>query len=171
MYKENSFLNKHADLNISSSIKKYIDDSTIIACIGTDKCIGDCLGPLVGSILKERNFPLLVFGSLNDPIHALNIEDKLSEINKLYKNRTIIGIDACLGEPEDIGKIVVRNTPIFPGKGIGRDLPSIGNISIVGIVHNCNDSQALSARNIRLNFIMDMAKKIASSLELAINLE
>lgn len=171
MYNESSFLNKHADLNLSSSIKKYIDDSTIITCIGTDKCIGDCLGPLVGSILKERNFPLIVLGSLDNPIHALNIKSNLYEINKLYSNRTIIGIDACLGETTDIGKIIIRNTPIFPGKGIGRDLPCIGDVSIVGVVHNCNDPQPLSNRNIRLNFIMNMAKKIASSLELALILD
>ena len=160
-------LDKYADLSISSSIKDHINDSTIIVCIGTDRCIADCLGPLVGHILKERNFPLLVLGCLDDPIHALNLEAKLNNINILYKNRTIIGIDACLGETNDIGKIFVRNSPISPGRGIGRQLPHVGDISILGVVDNSHETEPLSARNIRLGFIMNMAKTIARSIELA----
>lgn len=39
---------------IAEGIKDFIKDNTAIVCIGTDKCIGDCLGPLVGTILEEN---------------------------------------------------------------------------------------------------------------------
>ena len=34
---------------LSSIIKDVIDENTVIVCIGTDRAIGDALGPLVGT--------------------------------------------------------------------------------------------------------------------------
>ena len=76
--------NHNSYMEIANKITKYIKDDTIIICVGTDKCIGDCLGPLIGSFLIEKNFQIPVFGTLQSPIHALNIEEKLNllKINK-----------------------------------------------------------------------------------------
>ena len=65
---------------IAYFIKDYIDDNTIIVCIGTDRCIGDCLGPIVGTLLRGKCFPLQIYGTIDEPIHALNIDKKLNEI-------------------------------------------------------------------------------------------
>ena len=35
---------------LSSIIKDVIDENTVIVCIGTDRAIGDALGPLVGTM-------------------------------------------------------------------------------------------------------------------------
>lgn len=147
-----------------NEIKEYINTNSIIVCIGTDKCIGDCLGPLVGTILKEDNFPLPVYGTLSEPIHALNIDERLNEIKKLHPNAHIIGIDACLGNEEDIGDIRVRNHAISPGKGIGKELPEVGETSIIGIVDTSEYSDLFFSRSIRLSFVMDMAKSISKIL-------
>ena len=69
---------------IAEGIKDFMKDNTAIVCIGTDKCIGDCLGPLVGTILEENLFPLPIYGTISNPIHALNIDKRLEEINKLH---------------------------------------------------------------------------------------
>ena len=37
---------------LSSILKNIISDNTVIICIGTDRAIGDALGPLVGTMLK-----------------------------------------------------------------------------------------------------------------------
>ena len=66
--------------NLANFIKDYLDENTIIICIGTDRCIGDSLGPLIGTFLKEKQFPLPVYGTISEPIHALNLENKLSQI-------------------------------------------------------------------------------------------
>lgn len=147
-----------------NEIKEYINTNSIIVCIGTDKCIGDCLGPLVGTILKEDNFPLPVYGTLSEPIHALNIDERLNEIKKLHPNAHIIGIDACLGNEEDIGDIRVRNHAISPGKGVGKELPEVGETSIIGIVDTSEYSDLFFSRSIRLSFVMDMAKSISKIL-------
>lgn len=148
---------------LSYFIKDYIDATTIIICIGTDRCIGDCLGPAVGSMLVEKNFPLKVYGTINSPIHALNIDKKLKEIKKENPTSKIIGIDACLGDKKSIGEIQARNYPIHPGKGVGKVLPTVGDYSIIGIVDSSDNNELFTNRNIRLNLILDMSKVICDA--------
>jgi putative sporulation protein YyaC len=147
--------------NLTCEIKNYINKDTIIVCIGTDKCIGDCLGPLVGSILTENFFPLPVYGTLSSPIHALNIDERLDEIYSAHPKASIIGVDACLGDEKDIGEIRIRDYAIHPGKGVGKDLPEVGVASVIGIVDSSSNSEFFFSRGIRLSFIMDMAKIIS----------
>jgi len=133
-------------------------------CIGTDRCIGDCLGPLVGTFLKENSFPLPVFGTINKPIHALNISENIKKIRTKYKDYKIIGIDACLGDTDSIGEIEVRDFPIHPGKGVGKSLPHIGEISIIGIIDSSENNELFSNRNIRLNLVMNISKVITHAI-------
>ena len=154
-------------MEIADKIKEYIKEDTVIICVGTDKCIGDSLGPLVGSLLIENNFPLPVYGTLQFPIHALNIEEKLKYINKLHSNSLVIGIDACLGEESSIGEIHIRDYPIHPGKGVGKHLPEVGDISIIGIVDSSDSAAFFTSRSIRLYLIMEIAKTIAKAITFA----
>jgi putative sporulation protein YyaC len=145
-------------------LKDYVDENTIIVCIGTDRCIGDCLGPLVGTMLKENSFPLPVFGTISEPIHALNLEKRLSEIKAAHSKANIIGIDACLGDSDCIGEIQGRDYPIHPGKGVGKTLPDVGEYSIIGIVDSSDNNELFTNRTIRLNLVMEMAKVIKDAL-------
>lgn len=149
---------------IANIVKKYINDDTVIVCIGTDKCIGDCLGPLVGSYLIESHFPLPVYGTIESPIHALNINKRLTEINLKHPNASIIGIDACLGDSNSIGEIHSRDYPIRPGKGVGKTLPAVGIASIIGIIDSSDNSDFFTSRSIRLHLVIEMAKVITHSL-------
>lgn len=144
-------------------LKDYINNAVIV-CIGTDKCIGDCLGPLIGTFLIEKNFSLPVYGTLDKPIHALNIDTELKKIYRLHPNSTIIAIDACLGDIHSIGEIHLKTDPLKPGKGVGKTLPSVGNISILGIVDASTRKDLFSNRAIRLSLIMDIAKVITNAI-------
>lgn len=150
--------------DISMFIKDYISEDTVIVCIGTDKCIGDCLGPLVGTFLKESFFPLPVYGTIESPIHALNIVKRIKEIKKLHPNASIIGIDACLGDTNSIGEIHTRDYPIHPGKGVGKSLPDVGTASIIGIIDSSDSSEFFTSRSIRLYLVMEMSKVISHGL-------
>ena len=149
---------------ISKSLSRYMKDDIVIICIGTDKCIGDCLGPLVGTLLESNFFPLPVYGTISSPVHALNLDTKLKEINIAHPNACIIGIDACLGENKSIGEIHIRDYAIRPGKGVGKDLPAVGVASIIGIVDSSDNSNFFSARSIRLSLILDIAKIISHGI-------
>lgn len=159
-----NFKNPLAYYEIAYFLKDYINKDTIIVCIGTDRCIGDCLGPLVGTLLKSRNFPLPVYGTVSDPIHALNIDKKLNEIKMLHPNNNVIGIDACLGDSDSVGEIQARDYPVHPGKGVGKSLPNVGETSIIGIVDSNDNDEIFNSNNIRLNLVLSMAKSIAHSL-------
>lgn len=149
---------------IANFLKDFIDSNSIIVCIGTDRCIGDCLGPIVGSMLKLKRFPLPVYGTIEEPIHALNIDKKLDEIEKLNPGKNIIGIDACLGDKKNIGEIQVRDYAIHPGKGVGKSLPDVGRTSIIGIVDSNDNKEIFNSNNIRLDLIIKMSNIITYSL-------
>ncbi|GAA0770603.1 spore protease YyaC [Clostridium subterminale] len=149
---------------LSNFLKDELNTDTIIVCIGTDRCIGDCLGPLIGSMLEEKFFPLPVYGTIANPIHALNLDSKLSDIKSKHPNSKIIGIDACLGPPNKIGEIQVRDYPINPGKGVGKSLSPVGDISIIGIVDSSDIDEPFTSRNIRLNLILEISKVITQGL-------
>lgn len=149
---------------IAEGIRNFINEDTIIVCIGTDKCIGDCLGPLVGTILKDNLFPLPVYGTIASPIHALNIDEQLDKIKKSHPNACIVGIDACLGDSKSIGEIHTRDYAIHPGKGVGKSLPDVGIASIIGIVDSSDNSDFFSSRSIRLSLVLDMAKVISKGI-------
>ena len=148
---------------IGEGLKDFVRDDTVIICIGTDKCIGDCLGPLVGTLLESSLFPCLW-------LQVLDLNQRLDEINKKHPNACIIGIDACLGDLDSIGEIHTRDYAIRPGKGVGKSLPEVGMASIIGIVDSSNSSDLFSSRSIRLSLILDMAKVISKGLLYAYSL-
>lgn len=145
----------------------HIKDNTIIVCIGTDRCIGDALAPLVGSKLKQSSLPLPVYGTLRYPIHAINLRSELLKIEILHGKPHIIAIDACLGDEPSIGYIQIRNSPVYPGRGVGKNLPSVGDLSMVGIVDKYDKDDLLSFHSIRLSLIIDMADVLSEAIIMA----
>lgn len=152
-------------------LKDYITKDTVILCIGTDKFIGDCLGPLVGTFLKRDNFPLPIYGTLNKPCHALNLNSTLDTIHREHPSAYIIGVDACIGDENSVGELQARDTPIHPGKGVGKSLPKVGDASIIGIVDNSDGAEFFKQNNIRLSLIMDMSLVINKALLYAYSLK
>lgn len=150
---------------ISNFLKNNIDGKCLVLCIGTDRYIGDCLGPLVGTMLEKMNIPCPVFGTLENPIHAVNLKKQLTYIEYSYPNHTIIALDACLGADESIGCIQLKSGCLYPGKGVGKKLPAVGDLSIVGIVDSCDHEEFFFLHNIRLNLIMKMAEVMAKGIK------
>ncbi|MBD8005591.1 spore protease YyaC [Bacillus norwichensis] len=137
----------------------------IIICIGTDRSTGDSLGPLIGSFLSEAGMNIFhVYGTLESPVHAMNLKEILQYVKKSYKNPFIIGIDACLGRIESIGEIKVGTGPIKPGAGVNKKLPEVGEAFITGIVNMAGHMEFVVLQNTRLNLVMKLAKKISAAL-------
>ena len=137
---------------------------TVIVCIGSDKVTGDCLGPLTGKFLKESSACTSLFGTLEQPVHAINLDATMRQINTLYQNPFIIAVDACLGRWTHVGFINVMRGAIRPGAGTGKILPGIGDIGISGIVNIPGGRAQLSLQSTRLHLVMRMAEVIASGL-------
>ena len=104
----------------------------LFVCIGTPSVLGDCLGPLVGSVLESK-IPASIYGTLENPVHALNCKDIFQNIKKQHQKPFIIAIDAALGNDTQSGYILLKKGPLFPGKGVGKNLPPIGHLQIIGV--------------------------------------
>jgi putative sporulation protein YyaC len=138
----------------------------VFVCIGTDRSTGDSLGPLVGTLLEEKIIaPFYVYGTLEDPIHAVNLEEKMNEIKKTHFNPIIIGIDACLGRLKSVGSIQMGEGPLKPGAGVKKELPTVGQYHINGIVNVSGFMEFFVLQNTRLNLVLKMAKVIANGIE------
>lgn len=137
----------------------------VFVCIGTDRSTGDSLGPLVGTLLEEKGpNPFHVYGTLDEPIHAVNLADKLVEINQKHFYPFIIGIDACLGKLKSVGAIQLANGPVKPGAGVNKDLPPVGDIHLTGIVNVSGFMEFFVLQNTRLNLVLKMAKTISDGI-------
>jgi len=141
----------------------------ILLCIGTDRSTGDCLGPLVGSKINSENQNFfIVYGTLEQPVHASNLQEKLEEIYQRYRDPFIIAIDACLGRIENVGCVNLGDGSLQPGAGVNKNLPPVGQIHITGIVNIGGFMEYLVLQNTRLNLVMRLADVIASGLKMTI---
>jgi len=159
-----SYTDQLAHCDLARHLKDLITINSVFVCIGTDRIIVDCLGPLVGTMLKEKFLPLPVYGTIEEPIHALNIKQSLKEIYKYHSDESIIGIDSCVGKFDDIGYIKIIDEPICPGSSFKKDLPIVGKHSIIGITGNSQVAQEFINSAVRLNVVYGMAKVITLAI-------
>ncbi|NHN32267.1 spore protease YyaC [Paenibacillus agricola] len=142
----------------------------IIVCVGTDRSTGDSLGPLVGSYLQKHTINgIHLYGTLDQPVHAVNLKDTLDSIGLLYDNPFIIAIDACLGQLSSVGCIQIGNGPVKPGAGVNKDLPPVGNMHITGIVNVGGFMEYFVLQNTRLSLVVKMAEVIAQAFQVALS--
>ena len=110
---------------------KSLGKNPIIACIGSTKDLGDSLGPIVGQLLVEKyKTNAVVVGTLTSPLHAVNLTERINAIVKRYPSSKVLAVDACsFLENRDCIRIIRGG--IKPGLASGKDLPRVGNFSIV----------------------------------------
>lgn len=133
----------------------------VIICIGTDRSTGDCLGPLVGSKLSvSSNHDFSIYGTLEEPVHASNMNEKLADIQHKHPNALVIAVDACLGHLENVGCINIGEGALMPGAGVNKSLPGVGQLHITGVVNVGGFMEYLVLQNTRLNLVMKLADLI-----------
>lgn len=141
----------------------------VVVGIGTDRSTGDCLGPLVGTnLMRIPNLPFAVYGTLDDPVHASNLDCKLAAIKARYPDPLIIAVDACLGQAENVGSITLALGSLKPGAGVNKNLPAVGDIHFTGIVNVGGYMEYFVLQNTRLSIVMQMAQQITKALFLGI---
>lgn len=141
------------------------EGQTLVAfCIGTDRSTGDSLGPIIGSALQRRLPHIPLYGTLDAPVHAVNLRDKLKEVNTAHPDPFILAVDACLGRVDSVGKIDVCSGPLKPGAGVNKSLPRVGDAHISGIVNVGGFLEYFVLQNTRLSTVMSMAEIITEGL-------
>ena len=140
----------------------------VVLCIGTDRVTGDSLGPLIGYKLSRKFLPLYtIYGTLDTPVHALNLAETVEKIKKKHPDNCIIAIDASLGSRDHLGFVTLKNGSIQPGAGVRKTLTTVGDISITGIVNACGVLDHVALQTTRLSTVMNLADCISLGLQLA----
>lgn len=144
------------------------DTKPVIVCIGSNRVPGDSLGPLVGTRLsRKKDFFLPVYGTLNFPIHALNLNDAMRAIKEIHPGSPVIAIDASLGSRRHLNYITVSSGSLFPGAGVNKDLGAVGDIAITGIINTSGELAQLALQSTRLSTVINLAEHIAEGILLA----
>lgn len=140
----------------------------VFVCIGTDLVTGDSLGPMVGSaLLCSSNFPYSVYGTMSNPVHALNLKETMKKISALHPDSPVIAIDASLGTQKHLHYITIAPGALAPGAGVNKYLGSVGDISITGIINISGEYAHMILQTTHPSAVISMASCITKGILLA----
>lgn len=152
-------------LMIQEELKQRKKKGVLILCIGTDRSTGDSLGPLIGYHLRRKGLKRLqVVGTLNRPVHAMNLDETLMLLNRYYPDHLVVAVDASVGTGGRVGCVTLGKGAIRPGLGVMKELRPVGDLFITGIVSVCSSHDPLTLQSIRLGTVMQMAECISESI-------
>lgn len=116
----------------------------IFLCVGTNRLVGDMVGPIVGEklmnkvhhkrIQKLNNREIVVYGNMQHTLNLKNANEIIQYLQYKYKRPFIITIDAALGSEDMIEKILIGSGKIEIGKALENEIQYQSNIYIKGIV-------------------------------------
>ena len=161
-----STFSEHCSNGVSQALERLNNFNLppVFICIGSDLVLGDSLGPLIGTLLKNKNVPCYVYGTLNFPITAKDIECAKQYIRQTHPSSILVAIDAAIGEEDDVGLIRVINSGLMPGLGVNKNLGQIGDVSIIGVVAGKSVKNKELFNLTRLNLVYNMAENIANGI-------
>ncbi|MCH5268149.1 MAG: spore protease YyaC [Lachnospiraceae bacterium] len=166
----------------------------VFLCIGSDRATGDALGPFIGQQLLEgdrqdikKEEPVrsshslfhafwmpwktppkgdsLVFGTLHRPVHAVNLAQTISHIYSQLKNPYLVAIDAALGARNHIGAVTLASGSLLPGIGVNKQLPSVGDVHITGIVNTLDcDNRNRILQTTHLSTVVDISTFVSQGI-------
>ena len=156
---------------LSESLRRAFRDAfgrpLVIVCVGSDRATGDSFGPLIGTKLRLhwKAINITVYGDLNEPVHAQNLESILADIETRFRNPFILAVDACLGRFNHIGHITLEKGPLRAGAGVGKQLTAFGDYCLMGVVNVSGFLEQVVLQSTRLGLVMQMADLVAEALE------
>lgn len=137
----------------------------VFLCIGSDRATGDSLGPIVGYKLKQRRLSsAYVYGTLENPVHAKNLDEVIREIHDTFDQPFIVAIDASLGKASHVGYFTLGEGSLKPGAGVGKNLPQVGNLYVTGIVNLSGFLEHSLLQTTRLHTVMALADQISTGI-------
>lgn len=143
-------------------------NNTVYMCIGTEKVFSDSLGPRVGTLLNENMIcPSFVYGLRDQNITAENLLYSYNFIKALHPDSKIVVIDAAVGTKDQIGKIQLCDGGILPGAATNKNLPSVGDVGIVGIVADKGMGDFYTLNSDKDRLVGQIAEFIADSILVA----
>lgn len=142
----------------------------ILLCIGTNKLIGDCIGPMVGQMLKQetRKKDIIIYGNMMETVNFKNAKQTIEYILKKYERPFLITVDSALGTEETIKQIIVSKGIIKIGKSLGRSICYYSHINIKGIVgenKNTIQDNIETLRMVKPELVMELSNKMVQGIK------
>jgi len=107
----------------------------LFLCIGTEKISGDALGPIVGTMLREKyKLPYPVLGTEENPINGKNVGEYKRLIKERFPNHKVIAIDSAVGEEKDLWTIKIKEGGVRAGGALSPENEYFGEIGILAVV-------------------------------------
>lgn len=152
---------------IADALRRFISANReiVFVCIGSDRVNGDSVGPFTGTFLQEAGGPT-VYGTLDDPVHAQNLAERMNWIKRAHPRATIIAVDAMLGRAELVGNVAVVRGPLLPGVGAGKDLGMVGDFGVAPVVAVQDFAYMFMLQSTRLSLIVRMARQIVAGVRM-----
>lgn len=138
----------------------------VVLCIGSDLSVGDSLGPVTGTKLKEKlsGANVYVYGTLSKPITAHEVRYMNEFLKSTHPGSPVIAVDAAVGLAGDIGLIRLSKKGIKPGSGANKKLGRVGDVSIMGIIAERSMFNYSLFSSTRLNVVYKMAEIISEGI-------
>lgn len=141
----------------------------VFLCIGSDRVTGDCLGPLIGQMLQSQlKTEGNIYGTLTSTVHACNLKKVLAELNDQHPHALVIAVDASFGSKKHLGYASIADGALFPGAGVHKKLPPVGDLHISGIVCTAASKRYLALQTARLSSVIALSDRITQGILLAI---
>ena len=129
----------------------------VFLCVGSNKVVSDSFSCFVGSFLIKNNIKGFVYGSIKNPVNALNLDSFINIIKTRHKNDFIFVIDTKITKNNSYKISFNKGSLVVGGLNLKR---SIGDYNIT------LDIPLKSLSNIDINFIIKYALKTSKNINL-----
>ena len=154
---------------------KHSFSNIVFICIGSNKIVGDSIGPIVGNKLLKKNKlkNINVIGTTTEPVNYQNI-DRLSQyIEERNKDSCIISIDSAMGGIKQIGQIYVNWGNLEIGKAINKKGICKSHINIkVAVARNKNNTfdNLYELSKVKTEYIEELSENISECILNVVNI-
>ena len=121
------------------------------------------LRTMLNSFPSRDDTPVILC-TLDHTVHALNLPETCDHIKKKHHGSIVIAVDASLGSCEHIGSVFLRMGCLYPGAGVCKNLPGVGDIAITGIANSESTRPFLDLQTARLSTVSAMADRICGCI-------
>ena len=94
----------------------------------------------------------------------MNLAKTISTVKKNHPDALVIAIDASLGQKKHLGYVTIGNGALYPGAGVQKDLPPVGDIHITGIVNIAGIMEQFTLQTTSLATVITLADIIAKGI-------
>ena len=105
----------------------------LFLCIGSEKISGDAVGPIVGSLLRDKyKLPYPVIGTEEHPVNGINFKEYQKVIKDRFPFHRIIAIDSAVGD--ELWTLKIKEGGVRAGGALKPDGEKFGDIGILAVV-------------------------------------